>query len=110
MNLEIAEVMDDKSKGKVLKLSGELDVYTAPKLKEVLMPLVQQEHQEIIVDLANVQYMDSTGLGVFIGALKRSQKYDSKLKLVNPQKRIHRLFSITGLAEVMDIRQEEEAR
>ncbi|WP_188207791.1 STAS domain-containing protein [Alkalibacillus aidingensis] len=100
MNLHI----DDHQEGDVtvLKLSGEIDAYTAPQLKEKLLALVE-ENPTVHVDLARVSYMDSTGLGVFISALKTSKEKEHALKLINLQENVYRLFNITGLNDVIDI-------
>ncbi|GAA0452617.1 STAS domain-containing protein [Alkalibacillus silvisoli] len=86
----------------VLKLSGEIDAYTAPQLKEELLALVE-EKREVEVDLLKVNYMDSTGLGVFISALKLSKEKEHHLKLINLQENVYRLFNITGLNDVINI-------
>jgi anti-sigma B factor antagonist len=106
MNLEIKK--EEHKEAITLILEGEVDIYTAPKLKEELMPLVEKENHEVRIDLSHVEYMDSTGLGVIIGALKSSKSKQGQLKLFNATARLNRLFEITGLAEVMDIRQGEE--
>jgi anti-sigma B factor antagonist len=106
MNLEIKK--EEYKEAIILILEGEVDVYTAPKLKEELMPLVEKENHEVRIDLSNVEYMDSTGLGVIIGALKSSKSKHGQLKLFNATARLNRLFEITGLTEVMDIKQGEE--
>ncbi|MEN2769206.1 anti-sigma factor antagonist [Ornithinibacillus xuwenensis] len=101
MNLQIhIEEGNDKSH---VHLSGEIDVYTAPKLKDALIPLTSKQGNTIEVNLEQVKYMDSTGLGVFVNALKSSKENGSKLKLINLQDRVLRLFQITGLQEIMDI-------
>lgn len=101
MNLEV-DVVEENDKSKVI-LSGEIDAYTAPKLKSALLPLTKINGKTVEVDLDQVGYMDSTGLGVFIGALKSTKEYNSHLTLVNLQDRVMRLFKITGLNEIMDI-------
>lgn len=100
MNLHI----DDHNEGQssILKLSGEIDAYTAPRLKEHLLNLIE-DNQEVQVDMQQVNYMDSTGLGVFISALKTSKEANKTFKLVNLQENVYRLFNITGLNEVIDI-------
>lgn len=101
MNLTIdTEQEHDRT---VLFLSGELDIYTAPDLKEKLVPLVEQENAMVEIDMDEVNYMDSTGIGVFIHALKTAKQSGSKLKLTNLQEKTLRLFEITGLDEVLDI-------
>lgn len=102
MNLNI-KVDDDYQHGKIIHLSGEIDAYTAPELKNTLLPLTEEKDAFIKVDFANVTYMDSTGLGVFINALKLSEQHDSSIQLIHVNERILRLFTITGLNEIMDI-------
>ncbi|TDQ36718.1 STAS domain-containing protein [Aureibacillus halotolerans] len=87
----------------LVRLTGEVDAFTAPKLREALLPLTEQEGAEVIVDLTDVSYMDSTGLGVFIGALKSAKKNNGNIKLTGMNKRVERLFTITGLTEVLEI-------
>ncbi|MGX4670599.1 STAS domain-containing protein [Cerasibacillus sp. JNUCC 74] len=101
MNLTI-KITDEPNKS-IVHLSGEIDAYTAPNLKETLIPLTQQKGRIVEVDLEKVSYMDSTGLGIFISALKSTKEHDSKLILVNIQERVLRLFKITGLDEIMDV-------
>lgn len=104
-----SEVMDlsiDVTQGEkeaTVKLSGEIDVYTAQKLKDALIPLTLEEGMTLTVDLDEVTYMDSTGLGIFINVLKSSKENASRLQLINLQKRVYRLFTITGLDQVIDI-------
>jgi len=84
-------------------LSGEIDAYTAPKLKEAVLPLVDKNEPMIEVSLKDVEYMDSTGLGVFVGLLKSVRKQNGHLRLVDLSPRLQRLFSITGLSDIIDI-------
>ncbi|WNF36932.1 STAS domain-containing protein [Bacillaceae bacterium IKA-2] len=110
MDLEINHI---KKEGKqFIFLKGEIDVYTSVKLKEILIPLTDIAENEVIVDLAQVSYIDSTGLGIFIGALKSTHKNNSSLKLIGLVERVRRLFRITGLDEVIDIEESkrEEAK
>lgn len=101
MNLQIQ--INEKEDKSIIRLSGEIDVYTAPQLKDALLPLTKKKGTVIEANLEHISYMDSTGLGVFINALKLSKEYGSKLKLVRLQDRVFRLFQITGLHEIMDI-------
>src|SRR5699024_7061612 len=87
----------------VLFLSGEPDIYTAPNLKEKLVPLVEQKDAMVEIDMDEVHYVDSTGIGVFIHALNTAKQSGSNVKLANFQERTMRLFEITGLGEGLDI-------
>ncbi|OZU89199.1 anti-anti-sigma factor [Virgibacillus indicus] len=101
MNLVI-DISEETEKTTV-NLSGEIDAYTAPKLKEALLPLTKQNGLIVEINLEDVNYMDSTGLGIFISALKSAKENNSQMKLVNLQDRVFRLFKITGLDAIMDI-------
>ncbi|KHF39065.1 STAS domain-containing protein [Halalkalibacter okhensis] len=107
MNLSIRS--ENKADIIVLYVAGEIDAYTAPKLREALIPLAEKG-TNVKVDLSDVQYIDSTGLGVFIGALKASDANNAKLTLVGMSARVQRLFTITGLDEVMAIEEEEGSK
>lgn len=84
-----------------LYVSGEVDTYTAPKLKEVLHRAITG--QDVTLHLDEVEYMDSTGLGVFVGALKISKRNGYHLRLVGVSDRVYRLFEITGLDRLLVI-------
>jgi anti-sigma B factor antagonist len=87
----------------VVDVAGEIDVYTAPRLREELVELVDHGSYDIIVDMRNVEFLDSTGLGVLVGGLKRVRQHDGSLRLVCNQERILKIFRITGLVKVFPI-------
>ncbi|WP_409296563.1 anti-sigma factor antagonist [Peribacillus sp. SCS-26] len=106
MNIVI-DVKDIDSKAKV-KIKGEIDAYTAPKVRETLFPISEQENVHMIVDLSDVSYMDSTGLGVFVGLFKSVRAHNGEFYLVGLSDRLRRLFDITGLADIIDINSNTE--
>ena len=87
----------------VIEVSGEIDVYTAPRLREALVSLVDAGNYRVIVDMERVEFLDSTGLGVLVGGLKRVRAHDGGIDLVCTQGRILRIFRITGLSKVFNI-------
>ena len=87
----------------VLAVKGEVDVYTAPRLREKLVELVTQGKHRIVVDLEGVEFLDSTGLGVLVGGLKRVRSHNGDLSLVCNQHRILKVFEITGLNRAFSI-------
>jgi len=97
------EVDETHSPYTVLKVKGEVDVYTAPRLREKLVELVSQDKLQVIVDLEGVDFLDSTGLGVLVGGLKRLRSHNGDLGLVCSQPRVLKVFEITGLTKVFDI-------
>ncbi len=84
----------------VLAVNGEVDVATAPRLRERLIQLVNQGRHHVVVDLSGVDFLDSTGLGVLVGALKRVRTHDGELALVCSEPRVLKVFEITGLTKV----------
>lgn len=90
----------------VLFVAGEVDAYTAPQLKESLFHLLEDaaDGLGVVLDLAQVGYMDSTGVGVLIAALKNCKAKGSHLVLQNVPPRIERIFKITGLTEIVTIK------
>jgi anti-sigma B factor antagonist len=88
----------------VLAVTGEIDVYTAPGLRERLVELVQAGTSRVIVDLTAVSFVDSTGLGVLVSGLKRCREAGGDLPLVVVQPQILKVFEITGLTAVFTIR------
>ncbi len=96
LGLEVSE----HDRWSVLAVDGEVDVATAPKLREKLIDLVNAGVSNIVVDLGRVDFLDSTGLGVLVGALKRIRTVDGELALVCDERRILKVFEITGLTKV----------
>jgi anti-sigma B factor antagonist len=84
----------------VLAVSGEVDVATVPRLREQLHGLVASGTPRIVVDLDAVDFLDSTGLGVLVGALKRVRANGGELALVCTAPRIRKVFEVTGLTKV----------
>jgi anti-sigma B factor antagonist len=87
----------------IVDVEGEIDVYTAPRLRELLIDLVGNGNYQLIVNMEKVEFLDSTGLGVLVGGLKRVRAHDGSLDLVCTQERILKIFRITGLTKVFGI-------
>ncbi len=87
----------------VVAVRGEIDVYTAPKLRDRLLELINSGQYHLVVNLEAVDFLDSTGLGVLVGALKRVRSHEGTLRLVCTQERLLKIFRITGLAKVFPI-------
>jgi anti-sigma B factor antagonist len=101
MNLKI-DIHQQSDKEIWVNVAGEIDAYTAPKLREELFPFAEGDNT-IIVHLKNVSYLDSTGLGVFVSLFKQLNKNEGELKLTDLSDRLKRLFEITGLSNIMNI-------
>jgi len=91
-----------------INLEGEIDVYTSPKLKEKILELIDGGEVSFVVNLERVTYIDSTGLGVLIGALKRTREKRGSLYLIYSNPRLKRIFEITGLDKNFSIYNNEK--
>jgi anti-sigma B factor antagonist len=90
----------------VLAASGEIDVATSPELRRTLHDLADREPSTLVLDLHDVTFIDSSGLGVLVGALKRLREQDrgDVLVLEGLQGPVRKVFEITGLTELFTIR------
>ncbi len=95
----------DKDGIEVIDVQGEIDMYTAPRLRELLIDLVSKISYQLVVNLDKVGFLDSTGLGVLVGGLRRVRAHDGSLDLVCTREPILKIFRITGLTEVFGIYQ-----
>jgi anti-sigma B factor antagonist len=87
----------------VLEVAGEVDVYTAPGLRDRISDLLDSGEHRLVVDLGGVEFLDSTGLGVLVAGLNRAREVGGSLAIVCPQERVLKLFRITGLDEVFAV-------
>jgi anti-sigma B factor antagonist len=103
-----AEPLDEDTH--VVAPSGELDAYSAPQLGTCLLELAEEGETDVVVDLSRVTFLDSTGIGVLLNALRALASRRRQLVLVCPDERIRRPFQVTGLVERLSItRSREEA-
>ena len=105
LDVETGQVGD----ASVLTLRGEIDVYTAPRLRQAIIDLVDGGATNIVVDMEKVDFLDSTGLGVLVGGLKRVKVKEGSLSIVTTQDKILKIFDITGLNKVFAIHDTLEA-
>lgn len=85
-----------------LILNGELDEHSAVYTRETLDKILDKEnYNQVVVDLNELEFMDSTGIGVMIGRYKKLKQNDVPLYLINPNKHIDKIFEMTGLYKIM---------
>src|SRR4051812_32394459 len=87
----------------VVAVRGEIDLFTAPELKQKLTDAIEGGKTRIVVDLTQTTFLDSTALGVLIGAVKRLRSRDGALVIVNIDQNIAKTFEITGLNQIFTI-------
>jgi anti-sigma B factor antagonist len=87
----------------VIALEGEVDIYSAPQFKEVLLGGIDDGASCIIVDLVKVTFIDSTALGVLVSGAKRMRPRNGRLDIVCTDENITRILEITGLDRIFGI-------
>jgi anti-sigma B factor antagonist len=87
----------------VLEVGGEVDVYTAPRLRQLLLEVTESGARHVVVDLGRVDFLDSTGLGVLVGALKRLRAAGGTFGLVCSREPLLKIFRITALDQVFPL-------
>lgn len=102
LNLQI-EIENDGPDTTSLRVSGEVDVFTAPKLKTAIDDSLAKGIKRLVIHLNDVEYFDSTGLGVLISTLKTLQEQQGTMILIGPTQRTLRLFDLTGVSKIFTI-------
>jgi len=95
-------------KNAIVRITGEIDAARTPQLQQRLLLLLDDKPQRIIVNLANVGYMDSAGLASFVKLLSRASKHGVELRIVSLSEMIKGLFEITRLDTVFEILDSEQ--
>jgi anti-sigma B factor antagonist len=88
---------------KVIALSGEIDMYTSPALREEMMGLINKRVTPLLVDLNGVSYIDSSGIATFVEGLKRMMSYGGRLKLIGLLEGVKEIFNFSKLERVFEI-------
>lgn len=95
----------------LIKIVGEMDIYSSPQLKDKTASLFLQGTKNIILDLSSLRFVDSIGIGVIVAALMRAKEKGGKLAIVNPTASVERLMNIVGLFQLLTKHQSiEEAQ
>ncbi len=98
--MDLSVVADKDAATCVLEVSGEVDVYTSSVLKEHLLAAIDDGCTDLVVDLERVGFIDSSGLGVLVGALRRVREKGGSVRLVCTRDNILKTLQITGLDKV----------
>jgi anti-sigma B factor antagonist len=88
---------------KVISLEGEIDLHVSPRIAATLTTAVKEKPRNLIVDLARVSYIDSSGLAVLIEAMQSVEKYGGKFALAGLQENVKPIFEIARLDQVFRI-------
>ena len=103
MSINIASNLNNENNFWEIHLEGELDVSSADKLKEYLHNLADEKILDMKINLERLDYIDSTGLGVMIGVLKKLKMDNKEIYILNPKSNVKKIFTITGLDQIFKV-------
>lgn len=87
----------------ILDVNGEIDLYNAPEIKETINNLIEEKKFNVIINLAKVSYIDSSGIGALISSLSNLKKFQGGLKIVNVSGSVRKVFELTKLTNFFEI-------
>ncbi|WP_297789878.1 STAS domain-containing protein [uncultured Anaerococcus sp.] len=95
--------IDRENNELVLKLAGDLDVYSEEEFRDFIEDKLTNLDSDLVIDIKDLDYLDSTGLGMFMKIYKLNQEKGKKVRVVNPKENILKLFKITELTEIFEM-------
>lgn len=107
--MELSLATRDMAGHTVVEVRGEVDVYTASVLREKLVEVIDGGAGKVVVDLRGVDFLDSSGLGVLVGGMKRLRMSGGDMSLVCDNQKLLKIFRITGLDRVFALHDTVEA-
>ncbi|HEY3418393.1 MAG TPA: STAS domain-containing protein [Armatimonadota bacterium] len=93
----------------VLRLAGELDLRNVPEVRRAIRGLIEEGQVNFLVNLTDLDFIDSSGLGVLVGGLARVREKQGEIKLVCANRRILRVFEMTRLTQLFEIYETEDS-
>ncbi len=87
----------------ILDIDGEIDLYNAPTLKDIIRKNIEEQKYNIIINLDKVSYIDSSGIGALISSLSNLKKYQGGLKIINVTGSVKKVFELTKLTSFFEI-------
>ena len=101
--MDMTVTADELDGWALLRVSGEVDIASAPRLRETLIGVIAGGQPRVVLDLDGVDFLDSTGLGVIVSALKRTRTHGGDLRIVSTRPSVRQLFELTGLDLAMPV-------
>jgi anti-sigma B factor antagonist len=87
----------------ILDIAGEIDLYNAPEIKDMINQLIEDQKYNVIINLEKVSYIDSSGIGALISSLSSLKKYQGGLKIINVYASVRKVFELTKLTSFFEI-------
>lgn len=101
--VSISVTTSEAGEAHIVHVAGEIDVTSAAVLRDALEALIADGHRQLTLDLSDVTFLDSTGLGIVVGRLKRLARHGGTLTVAAAHERVLRVFTITGLDRLLEI-------
>jgi anti-sigma B factor antagonist len=92
----------------ILDIVGEIDLYNAPEIKDIINKLIEVQKYNVIINLEKVSYIDSSGIGALISSLSNLKRYQGGLKIINVFASVRKVFELTKLTSFFEIFDSEE--
>ena len=106
MNLEVKT--ENKNDVVILHIRGEVDLYSSPEVRKQIVAITKKRLPAILVNLAKVTYMDSSGIATLVEGLQQTGKYKGKFAIANLRSGVKEVFELSRLDKVFDIYENEE--
>ena len=95
--------IDKKDDYLILNLAGDLDVYSEEEFRDFIEDELKDKNLDLVIDIKDLDYLDSTGLGMFMKIYKMYEENSQKVKIINPKENILKLFKITDLTDIFEM-------
>lgn len=101
--MDLSIRVDESGTRRTVKLEGSCDLATAPRLRQALHALVPPDVDEVVLDVSELDFVDSTGLGVVLGAMRRLREGGGSLSIAGAHGIVRRVLEITDLDKVIPL-------
>ncbi len=106
---KLSVTRQEKDVAVVLKLKGMLDVHTVPAFESALTEVISDKKYNIIIDLSNLDYISSAGLGVFMGYIEEIRDHGGDIKIAAAQPKVYKIFDLLGFPNLFEFYDSVEA-
>lgn len=93
----------DKENFHLVEIKGDLDIYAEDEFKSFIEREIENTDKDLVIDIEDLDYLDSTGLGLFMKIYKLAKEKDRSVSIINPKENILKLFKITDLTDVFNM-------
>ncbi len=107
--MDLAVQVNEQDGWAVVQVHGDVDMTTAPRLREQVIRVIVDGQPRVVLDLQGVDFIDSTGLGVVVGLLKRARTQGGDLRLVSTRSSLRKVLELTALDQALPLADTVEA-